>query len=50
MSVIKIKPYGKDQGEFVLIEEENFDKTIHELYEEPAKRGRPAKVEKEGQE
>lgn len=30
--VIKIKPYGKDQGEYVLIEAESFDPKIHELY------------------
>lgn len=34
MAVLKIKPYGKDQGEFVLIDEENFDPTKHELFEQ----------------
>jgi len=38
MAVIKIKSTHKQsQGDFVLIEEENFDAKIHTLYEEPSK-------------
>jgi hypothetical protein len=43
---IKVKPWGKDQGEYVIIEEEDFNPEIHEKADqepeavEPAKRGR----------
>ena len=30
MSAIKVKPWGKGQGDFVWIEEENFDPDFHE--------------------
>lgn len=36
MACVKVKPWGKDQGDYVLIEEEDFDPDTHELYEEPA--------------
>lgn len=32
MKTIQVKPWGKDQGDFVEINEEDFDKGIHELY------------------
>lgn len=36
MAVIKIKSTDKEsQGDFVLIEEDDFNKEIHELYKEP---------------
>lgn len=35
MSVIKIKStHPESQGEFVLIDEDNFDKNIHQHYED----------------
>lgn len=35
MSAIKIKStHPESQGDFVLIDEENFDKNIHQLYED----------------
>ncbi len=38
MTVIKIKSTHKQsQGDYVLIEEENFDAKIHTLYEEVSK-------------
>lgn len=32
MGTIQVKPWGEDQGDFVLINEEDFDKDFHELY------------------
>lgn len=48
--VIKVKPWGMGQGDFVEINEDDFDETKHELFEEmptEIKRGpgRPRKVE-----
>jgi hypothetical protein len=31
MKVIKVKPWGKDQGDHVLISEPDFDPAVHEL-------------------
>lgn len=45
---IKVKPWGKDQGEFVLIEECDFDAEKHQLLESPdesPKRGRKPKAD-----
>lgn len=36
MPVIKVKPWGEGQGEFVLIEEEDFDEEVHTLHESDA--------------
>lgn len=36
MPVIKVKPWGEDQGEFVLIEEEDFNEEVHTLHESEA--------------
>lgn len=35
-NVIKVKPWGKDQGDYVLINESDFDEKKHEKYEEPS--------------
>lgn len=54
-NTIKIKPSSPDQGEFVLINESDFDASAHQLFDaapvEPAaKRGRkPAAAEPETQ-
>lgn len=32
--MLKVKPWGKDQGDHVLIDDEDFDPSKHELYEE----------------
>ena len=46
MSVIKVKPWGPDQGDFVLIEQSDFNENHHKLYEEPkAKAEKPADKE-----
>lgn len=34
MKTIKVNPWGKGQGDFVLINEEDFDPDFHELYGE----------------
>lgn len=33
MAVIKVKPWGKDQGDHVLINEEDFNPDIHEHFD-----------------
>ena len=39
---VKVKPWSKDQGDFVAINESDFDPSLHELYE-PAAEVPPAK-------
>lgn len=34
MSTIKVKPWGENQGDFVLIDEKNFKEGFHEKYEQ----------------
>ncbi|MEE4461551.1 hypothetical protein V2S84_05335 [Azotobacter chroococcum] len=41
MNTVKVKPWGKDQGEFVLINEGDFDPKVHELLE-PAAKDKPS--------
>jgi hypothetical protein len=36
MKTIKVKPWGDDQGDFVLINEDDFDANFHEKLEDPA--------------
>lgn len=31
METIKVKPWGKDQGDFVIINKSDFDPEVHEL-------------------
>lgn len=38
METVKIKATHESQGEFVIINKEEFDKDKHELYKEPRKR------------
>lgn len=40
MPVIKVKPWGEGQGEFVLIEEEDFNEEVHVLHESEKPRRR----------
>ena len=51
MDILKVKPWGKNQGEYVVIEAKDFDPAKHELFgakepeahleeEKPARRGR----------
>ena len=32
MAVMKVKPWGKEQGDFVLIDSENFDPKFHKKF------------------
>lgn len=48
--VLKVKPWGKDQGEYVLINADEFDSSVHQLFDDkPAEKadarkpGRPTK-------
>lgn len=34
-NTVRVKPWGEGQGDFVLINEDDFDAEVHELYEEP---------------
>lgn len=36
METIKVKPWGKDQGDFVVINAADFDPEVHAKYEEVA--------------
>ena len=38
MSVLKCKPWGRGQGEFVLVDEFAFDPEFHKLFDPPAAR------------
>ncbi len=38
MKTIKVQPWGEDQGDFVLINEEDFDESIHKRFEADAKK------------
>lgn len=46
MAVLKVKPSHHSQGEFVLIEEDNFNKDIHQLYVENEVKEKPIKEPK----
>ncbi len=35
MSVLKCKPWGEGQGDFVLVDEDSFDPTFHKLSDPP---------------
>ena len=39
MKTIQVKPWGKDQGDFVVINEEDFDESVHERIDDGAKKG-----------
>lgn len=36
MALLKVKPWGEGQGEYVLIEEEDFNEEVHTLHESEA--------------
>ncbi len=38
MKTIKVMPWGDDQGDFVLINEDDFDASVHKAYDEGAKK------------
>lgn len=45
VTTIKVKPWGAGQGEFVEINESDFDPTVHTLYE-PEAETKPKKQER----
>jgi hypothetical protein len=47
MAVLKVMPWGEDQGAYVLIEEADFDETVHTLYEEQPEKEEAEEVESE---
>lgn len=38
MKTIKVQPWGEDQGDFVLINEEDFDESFHKRFDADAKK------------
>lgn len=38
MKTIKVQPWGEDQGDFVLINEEDFDESVHKRFDADAKK------------
>ncbi|CAE6906736.1 conserved protein of unknown function [Pseudomonas marincola] len=45
MSVIKVKAWGKDQGDHVLINESDFDPKLHKLFDEQPKASKGLNVD-----
>lgn len=43
MSTMKVKPWGEDQGDYVVIEESDFNPEIHQEFEPAAKKSAPKK-------
>lgn len=43
METMKVKPWGKGQGDYVLINAEDFDPAKHEKLDEAKKEAAPAK-------
>lgn len=41
MKTIKVRPWGKGQGDFVLINEADFNPGFHKRFDEPADPPRP---------
>lgn len=35
METVNVMPWGKDQGDYVVINKEDFDEKKHKIYEEP---------------
>lgn len=48
METIKVKPWGDDQGEYVVINVEDFDPEQHEKLDDEPKRTRRRRAETEG--
>lgn len=47
-TTVKVKPWGDDQGDYVLINEGDFDPAVHELFGAPAAAAKTAPSKKEG--
>ena len=43
MKTIKVKPWGKDQGDHVVINEPDYDPKVHELLDEADDSDKPSK-------
>jgi hypothetical protein len=50
IKTVRVKPWSESQGDFVVINESDFDASVHEMYEEAPqdaaekpRRGRPPK-------
>lgn len=46
MELIKVIPWGKDQGEYVLIEASDFNESFHKKYVEPKSKAKPESTDK----
>jgi hypothetical protein len=46
---IKVQPWGESQGDFVNINESDFDENVHTLYKEPKRKGAKAADDGEGE-
>lgn len=47
MGVIKVKPWGKDQGDHVLIEAEDFNPDFHQMHDEEKPKAEKPKAKTE---
>jgi hypothetical protein len=45
MPTMKVKPWGKDQGEYVVIDSETFDPSVHKEYSPAAPKEEAPKEE-----
>jgi len=41
--VLKVQPWGEDQGDYVVIDAEQFDESVHKLYVEKEPSGKDKK-------
>lgn len=47
MATIKVRPWGPEQGDFVIINEDDFDPEFHTLLgDKPAEKAKPARKAK----
>lgn len=46
MDVLKVKPWGEGQGDHVLINAEDFNPEVHELFDAPAEKAKPGRKPK----
>ena len=48
MAVIKVEPWGEDQGDFVVIDEKDFDPKTHVVYDPDKKQEKKTEHKKSG--
>lgn len=46
IETMKVKPWGKDQGEYVLINAADFDPKVHTAFDEAPAKAAPKKAQK----